>query len=258
MNVFHRTVVISIAVISGLALVASLFFVDHMPQLNAPASAAVTQRPRERSSTTTATTTIAAQRPRPSTSPSQTEVMDHLGGSSTSVTSSVNKTSQLAADLSMVKPQFINNQGDGNILLPIRDDIRSLLNDQTYFLVAVGKRYVVATSESEQGIDTEIIDSQSLRSTGISGWLQFKTGNTAVYVSAQDICTYTIDTPSCTETPGAKLEGDEVYGDDQMLAGFFQPQDETHTNTSLTIAILRWDSTESHLVKVRDVTFTLP
>ena len=185
-------------------------------------------------------------------------------------------TAQLAIDLANVtSPQFVDDKSLAPELQKIKEAVKTILypdgpvgGDIT--LIAVGKRYVVASIPSNPDNSIiKILDSVTLESNYISGLFQFKTDKIAVYVSATDICTYTLDQPSCIGLPGAKLSGGEIYGDDETLGGYFIPQDETHTNTSLTIAVLKWvpnpeKSSPSNTVasnvlkKVRDVTFVLP
>lgn len=179
---------------------------------------------------------------------------------------------QLAIDLSKVTPQFITR---GSVLSSdlekIRQDVKSILlpgeqNDSQVGIAlnAVGKRYVVATvlRPTDAGSNPRIIDSVTLKSSNyIPGLFQFTVGKTAVYVSATDICTYMLDQSSCVPLQGAKLSGGEMYGDNEQAAGYFVPQDLTHTNTSMTIAVLAWTNpytNQAKLQKVRDITLTLP
>lgn len=187
-----------------------------------------------------------------------------------------NIQSQLAIDLSSVTPQFVDNKdANGTLVIPanlekIKTDVESILipAEQTgtweIVLNAVGKRYVVATvlRPTDAGSSPQIIDSVTLKSSNyIPGLFQFVVGKTQVYVSSTDICTYTLDQPSCIPLPGAKLSGGEVYGDDETMSSYFVPQDETHTDTSLTIAVLELVNpytNQAKLQKVRDITLVLP
>lgn len=184
--------------------------------------------------------------------------------------------SQLAKDLSNITPQFVDDTKEdstGRQILPselekIKNDVALIrIGPGPYdsntgpdiFLEAVGKRYVelTITRPTDASSSPQILDSVTLKSNYISGLFQFVIGKTAVYVSATDICTYTLDQPSCVPLPGAKLSGGEVYGDDSGMAGDFAPQDLTHTNTSMTIAVLAWANPytdRAKLRKVRDVT----
>jgi len=193
---------------------------------------------------------------------------------------------QLMADLTTITPQFVEyKQGaDGKqILSPelekIKNDVGAILigpgpydssTGSDVLLNAVGKRYVeiTITRPTGAGSSPQILDSATLKSQNISGLFQFVVGKTAVYVSATDICTYTLDQPSCIPLPGAKLFGNEVYGDAEMVAGYFEPLDLSHTNTSMTIAVLEWvpnpeQSSPTNTVpskilkKVRNVTLAL-
>jgi hypothetical protein len=203
----------------------------------------------------------------------------------TVATSSLAAQSQLITDLANVTPQFVDDKenDDNPVALPanlekIKRDIESIMQEQSildeqagsdvsFTLNAVGKRYVLVNLfEGPEGEGSPyILDSETLQSNYIPGLFQFETEKTAVYVSATDICTYTLDQQSCIPLPGAKLSGNEDYGDDQGLAGYFIPQDETHTDSSFTIAVLQWPSsppsdtdTSNEPQKVRDITLPLP
>jgi hypothetical protein len=193
--------------------------------------------------------------------------------------------SQLAIDLSSVTPKFVEYKEDPTtgeqVLSP---DLEKIKNDAAAILIgpgpydpsagpdillnAVGTRYVevTITHPTDAGSSPQILDSVTLRSVPISGLFQFTIGATAVYVSATDICTYTLNTPSCVPVPGAKLSGitttgGEVYGDDETQGGYFVAQDLSHTNTSMTIAVLALvnpGTDQVKLQKARDVTLPLP
>lgn len=199
--------------------------------------------------------------------------------SDTSVQATTTETpsqSQLVMDLSRVTPQFIEYKQNANVpkmltpdLESVRQDIKSILGTEDnpqvdVGLIAVGKRYVVATEirPSDGGSSLQIIDAATTKViNSIPGLYQFTVDKTKVYVSATDICTYTLDTPSCVPIPGAKLSNGEVYGDDGTLAGYFEPQDLIQTDTSMTIAVLALinsNTNQAHLEKVRDITLTLP
>ncbi|MES2225913.1 MAG: hypothetical protein V4480_03860 [Patescibacteria group bacterium] len=190
---------------------------------------------------------------------------------STPPASASSTDSRLATHLSKITPQFI--AADTTLspeLENIRQDIKSILLDSQsdpqidIALDAVGSRYVVATVlyPTDRGSSPQVIDSATLdSSTYIPGLYEFTVGKTQIYVSATDICTYTLDQPSCVPLPKAKLSGGELYGDDSGMAGYFVPQDLTHTNTSMTIAVLAWENpytSRAKLKKVRDVTLVLP
>lgn len=189
----------------------------------------------------------------------------------TGTTQSANQ-SQLAMDLSKITPQFITaDTAISADLGKIKADVKSILlpNEQNdsqvdIALNVVGKRYVVATvlRPTDAGSHPQIVDSVTLKSSNyIPGLYQFTIGKTQVYVSATDICTYTLDASSCVPLQGAKLSGGELYGDDQTMASYFVPQDLTHTNTSMTIAVLAWVNpytNQAKLQKVRDVTLAMP
>ncbi|MBI5003912.1 hypothetical protein HZC00_02370 [Candidatus Kaiserbacteria bacterium] len=151
------------------------------------------------------------------------------------------------------------NQDMASILIP-----KEHADSWDVTLGAVGKRYVVVTIARPTGAGSsdQILDSVTLKSNYVDGLFQFVVGKTAVYVSGTDICAYTLDQPSCVALPGAKLSGDEVYGDAGGLAGYFEPQGLTHTNTTLTIDILKWvpdqETGYSKLQKARDVMLKLP
>jgi len=143
--------------------------------------------------------------------------------------------------------------------------LRQLLLQQLWGieLNAVGKRYVVATvaRPTGAGVSPQIIDSTTLKSTYLAGPFQLKTDKIAVFVSAKDICMYRLDAPSCVPLPGAKLSGEEVYGDDESMPPSVAPQDATLTNTSLIIAVLVWTNPGTNLAKlqkVRDLKLMLP
>jgi hypothetical protein len=114
------------------------------------------------------------------------------------------------------------------------------------------------------GLPYYILDSTTLQPTYIDGFFQFATNDTAVFVNPTDICTYTPDQPACVPLPGAELSGNEMYGDDENSGNYFVPQDETHTNTSFTLAVLGWSPSDNRFTldqvyRLQDVTtFPLP
>jgi hypothetical protein len=182
--------------------------------------------------------------------------------------------SVLASELSKATPQFIEYKEDatGQQVLStdfekIRQNAIAILlphNDPDYSkrlsLIAVGKRYVLVGMPGPEENHPTIFDSITSKSVPISGLYQFTVGNTQVYVSTTDICTYTLDTDACAPIPGAKLSGNEIYGDDSGLGGYFVPQDFTHTGTSLTLAVLAWSAPgtdKAKLQKVRSLTLPL-
>lgn len=196
------------------------------------------------------------------------------------------KASQLAIDLSTVTPQFIDDGGDGkykdgtplpDYMIKIKNDIAAIFapaSQDGYYLYsrpsnivlfAIGERYVFFGDirAKESGSD-KILDSVTQTSTETRAFsIQlFKTDEIAVYVSPQNVCTYTLDQPSCVPLAGADLSGEEFYFD--PMGGFWI--EETHTDTSLTIGVFDRESplildpnTGSLLAKkLRDATFVLP
>lgn len=181
----------------------------------------------------------------------------------------------LRTDLQGITPHFIDL---GEHTQPLNSQEQKIKNDVSAILIpepmdgvgvsllAVGQRYVVAAllRPTDGGTPLEIIDSATGQIDSIPGLFQFIAHGSAVYLSAQDICTYTPDQSSCVSVPGAKLSGDEMYGDDETMGGYFQPQDETHTDTSITIAVLKLTPDPAScpdckmLKKERDVTLPLP
>jgi hypothetical protein len=249
MNLPRRTRIVALVGIAAIVVVASAFYDIHKLQSSRPSNS------------------TAASTPTLTTSKAQ---------------------SQLIADLSHIAPQFVDDTEARNTPAPlpaylhkIKTDLTEIMfgpgpHDPAYgvtlTLIAIGKRYEVFILDhpTDTGSLPIIFDLITGNSVGIPGLYQFTVGDTAVYVSATDICTYTLDQPSCVELPGAKLPsgeitpGSEVYGDDQGLAGYFTAQDLSHTSTTLTIALPKWpqfnndQNGPNEPQKIKDVTFVLP
>jgi hypothetical protein len=182
---------------------------------------------------------------------------------------------QLATDLSKVTPQLVDDREEYSLPpIPLSPDLERIKIDLLSFnnysanqyvvLYAVGKRYVAATGPDGAGDGPPsiyVFDSVTLTSKYLARLFQLRTEKIAVFVSATDICTYAPDQSSCVAVPGAKLSGNEIYGDDQNSAAYLIPQDATLTDTSLKIAVLTWVNPytiQAKLQKVREATFTLP
>lgn len=183
--------------------------------------------------------------------------------------------SQLVLDLANVKPQFIDENGYGelkdgtplpNFALQIKKDIATIFTPtsnegyhlyskaENIYLIAIGKRYVIfGDKNAKEGYYGELFDSVTNTSLPMGSWAPqiFHTDKFAVHVSPSDICTYTLDQPLCVTLPGSKLNSSEGYWD--TMGGSFGIT-ETHTNTSLTISVFDYATSK----KLRDVTFALP
>jgi hypothetical protein len=181
-------------------------------------------------------------------------------------------TSQLLEDLSGVTPQFVGTSTDPEVQKKIEVDIMvSLMSKaktaeerQHYIdgtsevsLHSFGKRYVTfgVVTPSDRPVGVRIYDAVTgqYSKDGLLPSPHLQVGTMEVYVSMNDICTYTLDTPDCVSIPGAKLSGDETYGDEANMAGELEPQGLTFTKDTLTIDVLN-----NKLEKVRTATLKLP
>ncbi|OGG41180.1 hypothetical protein A2118_00280 [Candidatus Kaiserbacteria bacterium GWA2_50_9] len=193
--------------------------------------------------------------------------------SSIQMTSSVR--SQLAIDLSIVTPQFIDSgnysvYSDGrpflDYIMNIKKDLEMIpifkeamdnsASETEVLLKAIGKRYVLLHMPGGKDMGEDVVfDSVTQQISDVISWprILFKTDTFAVYVSPDDICTYTLDQPSCVPLPNAKLSNqEELYWD--PMGGPVELK-ETHTDTSLTISVYNRSDGGRML---RKSTFTLP
>lgn len=173
--------------------------------------------------------------------------------------------SQLARELALAAPQFIDPANPPSNLKKIAAAIATIVKSdaQSVTVSAVGKRYILVSVNrpTDKSVTPEIFDLVAQKIVGfIPGLYQFTVGKSQVYVSATDVCTYTLDQAACVPLQGAKLSGGEVYGDDNTMGAYFVPQDLSHTETSMTLTVLAWVNpytNQAKLQKVRDVTLSL-
>lgn len=197
--------------------------------------------------------------------------------------SSNSPSSQLETDVSASALQFV--QRDQTLtpeLQKIHGDILALLtakepNNADYlsqfWLVAVGRRYVLISQPSAGSSYDEIVDSHTgtIRTlpNGASYAHFYRAfeggGNMAIYIGDKDIYTYTLDQESFVLVPGSKLSGTETYTSGAYDSPAAQAE-QVHTDTSITISV--FDS--SQLVpnpdvsgakmykKIRKVTLRMP
>ncbi|MDB5188127.1 MAG: hypothetical protein JWO50_647 [Candidatus Kaiserbacteria bacterium] len=161
---------------------------------------------------------------------------------------------RLQANIKNVTPHFVDvSRLNSQSLTPeeseIKDDIIGVFITEnpgesedyysTIWLIAVGKRYILASKPMAESSYDEIIDSQTGKVTIIPGesryYLASSGRNTALYIDYQAIRTYALDAADAVIVPGSQLSGNETYHSgtsDAYLASI-----QTHTKNSIDISI---------------------
>ncbi len=165
---------------------------------------------------------------------------------------------RLQADLQGVAPHFTASAAfDMTKLSPedtkIHDDVVAVLaadkpeNAEYYsqiWVAAVGKRYILVSQPSAESSYDMILDAK----TGKSGTIEDAASyvhyypasatakQAALYIGAQDIYTYMLDTASFLLVPGSHLSGTETYHSGEADVPSVIPH-QNHTDDSITITV---------------------
>jgi hypothetical protein len=161
---------------------------------------------------------------------------------------------RLQANMQNVTPHFIDaNRVNAQSLTPeeseIKDDIIGVFITEnpgesedyysTIWLIAIGKRYILASKPMAESSFDEIVDSQTGTVTPISGearyYLASEGRDVALYIDNQAIRTYTLDQADAVLVSGSQLSGNETYHSGTSDA-YLVPE-QTHTKNSITISV---------------------